>query len=248
MSRAVSYLVVAVVAFFLGGFAFRYLVGAEQGKADRQAVPAPSAENAGTRQFAVEGMTCEGCVNTITQALKAVPGVRSATVSLADKRAVVDADPAQVPTERIIAAITEAGYKAVPAAAEKHQPASAMAGGKQPVLVNITRGKEALHAVSMGIGLAQSALKTGRPATVFLNAESPVLAAKNLPDDVQFADFPPVRKMLGDLVAAGGQVLVCRHCAHVCKLNEADLMEGAVLADHEKLFSAMAPGTVVFSY
>ena len=38
-----------------------------------------------TREFAVEGMSCEGCVNTVTSALKAVPGVKSVEVSLKDK-------------------------------------------------------------------------------------------------------------------------------------------------------------------
>jgi len=36
---------------------------------------------------------------------------------------------------------------------------------KQPILVNITRGKAELHAVSMALGLAQSALKDGRRHT-----------------------------------------------------------------------------------
>lgn len=64
-----------------------------------------------TREFAVAGMSCEGCVSSITDALTKIPGVQSATVSLEQKKAVVVADPAQVPTEKIEAEIAGLGYQ-----------------------------------------------------------------------------------------------------------------------------------------
>lgn len=65
-----------------------------------------------TREFAVEGMTCEGCVSTVTSALKAVPGVNSVEVSLKDKKATVVGDVALVPSRTIEEAVGKAGYKA----------------------------------------------------------------------------------------------------------------------------------------
>lgn len=62
------------------------------------------------REFAIEGMSCEGCVNNITSALKVVPGVKSVEVSLKDKKAIVSA--AGVPTQAIEDTISKAGYKA----------------------------------------------------------------------------------------------------------------------------------------
>jgi predicted peroxiredoxin len=100
----------------------------------------------------------------------------------------------------------------------------------------------------MGLGLAQSALKDGRKAVVFLNVDAPVFAAKALGDDVKFADFPPVRKMLADFIAAGGQVLVCQHCAHVVKLNPEDLIGGVSMSEHGSVLATLTPGMVVFSY
>jgi len=63
-----------------------------------------------TREFAIEGMACEGCVSTITSALKVMPGVKSVEVSLKDKKATVLA--AGVPSQTIEDAIRKAGYKA----------------------------------------------------------------------------------------------------------------------------------------
>jgi copper chaperone CopZ len=65
-----------------------------------------------TREFAIEGMSCEGCVSTITTALKAMPGVKSVEVSLKDKKATVVADSSQVPSQAIEDTVAKAGYKA----------------------------------------------------------------------------------------------------------------------------------------
>jgi copper chaperone CopZ/predicted peroxiredoxin len=245
MARTIRYVVVTLVAFVLGGLSSHYLGHAQEQKG----TPSGGAE---TRQFAIEGMTCQGCVDTITQALTKLPGMQSAKVSLDEKKAVVVADPAQVPNEKIEAAIVAAGYKGHLLQAGQTMPSEhAMMmkpSAKQAVMVNITRGKNELHAVSMGLGLAQSALKDGRKAVVFLNVDAPVFAAKALGDDVKFADFPPVRKMLADFIAAGGQVLVCRHCAHVVKLNPEDLIEGASVSEHGSVLATLTPGMVVFSY
>ncbi len=76
------------------------------------------------REFAIEGMTCEGCVDTVKSALEAIPGVKSADVSLKEKKATVVADAAQVPSSKIEAAVVEAGYKARLLAAGEQSAAS----------------------------------------------------------------------------------------------------------------------------
>lgn len=132
-------------------------------------------------------------------------------------------------------------------AVQKGSPAD-KSSNKPPLMVNITRGKSELHAVSMAVGLAQAAIKDGRTAIVFLNVDAPVFAAKNLGDDVKFADFPPVKRMLRDFMAMGGRVLVCGHCAHVIHLKPEDMMDGVKFLAHGELFDSLSPGTLVFSY
>ena len=63
-----------------------------------------------TREFAIEGMSCDGCVNTVASALKTVPGVKSVEVSLKDKKATVVAD--RVSSQAIEDTVAKAGYKA----------------------------------------------------------------------------------------------------------------------------------------
>ncbi|MCC6145025.1 MAG: DsrE family protein [Candidatus Hydrogenedentes bacterium] len=119
---------------------------------------------------------------------------------------------------------------------------------KPGILVNVTSGKDSLHAVSMGLGLAKTALEKGQEVVVFLNVDAAVFATKSLGDDVQIADFAPVKKLVGDIIAAGGTVAVCEHCAHVCKVDTTDLVDGAVLSAHGSVLDMLKPGMVGFSY
>jgi copper chaperone len=65
-----------------------------------------------TVRLSIEGMTCTGCVNSVTRVLAALPGVSEADVSLTKARAKVTYDPAKTGVEAMKQAIERAGYKA----------------------------------------------------------------------------------------------------------------------------------------
>jgi copper chaperone len=60
----------------------------------------------------VTGMTCQGCVTSITKSLAAVDGVSDVLVSLEDGTAKVAYDANKVKSEALTAAVVKAGYKA----------------------------------------------------------------------------------------------------------------------------------------
>jgi len=59
----------------------------------------------------VSGMTCGGCVRSVTNLLQALDGVAKADVSLEAQRAVVDYDAAKVSVAQMKSAIEDAGYE-----------------------------------------------------------------------------------------------------------------------------------------
>ncbi len=63
----------------------------------------------------VSGMSCEGCVKSVTTALIAVAGVEQVEVSLPSGRAAVICDPSLVSLDRLTEAIEAAGFEARPA-------------------------------------------------------------------------------------------------------------------------------------
>jgi len=65
-----------------------------------------------TVTLSVKGMTCGGCVASVTRVLKALPGVESAEVKLQPGEATVRYDAAKVSPAAIRASINDAGYDA----------------------------------------------------------------------------------------------------------------------------------------
>lgn len=58
----------------------------------------------------VTGMTCGGCISTVTQALKAVSGVSDVSVSLSAGEATVKFDERLTSPEKLKSAVKGAGY------------------------------------------------------------------------------------------------------------------------------------------
>lgn len=58
----------------------------------------------------ISGMTCGGCVNSVTRVLQAVPGVQRADVTLVPPQAKVAYDAALATPDRLAHAVAEAGF------------------------------------------------------------------------------------------------------------------------------------------
>ncbi|MCC6934238.1 MAG: cadmium-translocating P-type ATPase [Candidatus Yanofskybacteria bacterium] len=66
-----------------------------------------------TKTFPIKGMHCASCVTLIEGALRDVHGVSTANVNLANERATVTYDPAQVTDEQLRSAVASVGYQAL---------------------------------------------------------------------------------------------------------------------------------------
>ena len=64
-----------------------------------------------TVTLGISGMTCGGCVRSVTNVLKALDGVAKADVSLEKRSAVVDYDPGKVGLEQLKRSVEEAGFE-----------------------------------------------------------------------------------------------------------------------------------------
>ena len=62
--------------------------------------------------LAIEGMSCNHCLNAVNRGLAKLAGVRIRSVAIG--RAELEFDPGLVTPEMIVAAVDDAGYKATP--------------------------------------------------------------------------------------------------------------------------------------
>jgi copper chaperone len=65
-----------------------------------------------TTTIKVDGMSCGGCVKSVTGVLTALDGVAKAEVSLEHKQAVVEFDAGKVSRDQLKAVIEDAGFDA----------------------------------------------------------------------------------------------------------------------------------------
>ena len=65
-----------------------------------------------TTTIKIGGMSCDGCVKSITRALQAVPGVSKAEVSLERAEATIAFDPEKVAKSALVEAVQDAGFSA----------------------------------------------------------------------------------------------------------------------------------------
>lgn len=63
-----------------------------------------------TETITVKGMTCGGCVNSVTKALKGVAGVQEANVDLEGAKATVTFDESKTNVAALKEAVEDAGY------------------------------------------------------------------------------------------------------------------------------------------
>ena len=76
------------------------------------------------RDLVVTGMTCASCVASVEDALRGVPGVRSADVNLATERARVEVDPARADVTALVRAVERAGYGALAVSEDERERAA----------------------------------------------------------------------------------------------------------------------------
>ncbi len=67
-----------------------------------------------TVTLGISGMTCGGCVRSVTNVLKALDGVAKADVSLEKNHAVVEYDPGKVQLAQLKRSVEEAGFEVAP--------------------------------------------------------------------------------------------------------------------------------------
>ena len=128
---------------------------------------------------------------------------------------------------------------------------TALAGTAQAdqtrLFVNLT--SDAAPRAGMALQLSQNVLKAGHPVTVFLNVEGVRIAAKGLPQAKNEITGKTLQAMLQEVIAAGGQVIVCPMCMQQYGVKPADLVEGAVVGKPDITFPALLDDdTQVISY
>jgi len=122
-----------------------------------------------------------------------------------------------------------------------------MSESKKIVIVN-TRGLDDERS-SVAWSVANTAAASEMEVTVFLVSAGVDWARKGAADAAQLNPLDPkMSEMINNVVAAGGQILVCPPCAKVRGYDENSLIKGAILAGAPALLEKIVGGAEAVSF
>lgn len=103
---------------------------------------------------------------------------------------------------------------------------AAIAGDSDPLFVNATTDDP--HRAKMALMFASKQLERKHPVTVFLNDKAVLIGSKAANDK-----FGEHQKLIGDMIKAGANVLICPMCMQHFGVKETELIDGVKIGNPE---------------
>lgn len=96
---------------------------------------------------------------------------------------------------------------------------AAWAGPNDPLFINMTADEG--HRISMALSFGAKQQALGHPLTLFLNDKGVLVGSK-----AHAKQFPEQQKVIAEILAKGGTVIICPMCMKHYGVQEADLLPG----------------------
>src|SRR5580765_3615544 len=114
--------------------------------------------------------------------------------------------------------------------------------------VSLTHAKDNTDKATVGFVVANAAAGSGKETIVFLSIEGVRLSQKGYADDIREEGFAPLKELMDNFAKAGGKIYVCSPCFKRRKLDENNLVPGALIVGGAKLVEFLSDGAPCVSY
>jgi len=114
--------------------------------------------------------------------------------------------------------------------------------------VSLSHAKDNADKATVAFVIANAAVASDKETMVFLSTEGVRLAQQGYGDDIHEEGFAPLRELMTNFAKAGGKIFVCSPCFKRRKLDESQLVPGALIVGGAKLVEFLADGSPCVSY
>jgi len=114
--------------------------------------------------------------------------------------------------------------------------------------VSLTAAKDNPDKATVAFVVANAALGSDKDTLVFLSIEAVRLSQKGYTDDIHEEGFAPLKELMDNFAKVGGKIYVCSPCFKKRKLDENNLVPGAVIVGGAKLVEFLSDGSPCISY
>jgi predicted peroxiredoxin len=115
-------------------------------------------------------------------------------------------------------------------------------------VISLTCATDNPDRATVAFVVANAAVASDRDTVVFLSIEGVRLSQKGVAESIQEEGFAPLKDLIANFAQAGGKIFVCSPCFKKRKLDESNLVPGAVIVGGAKLVEFMADGASSLSY
>jgi sulfur relay (sulfurtransferase) complex TusBCD TusD component (DsrE family) len=109
---------------------------------------------------------------------------------------------------------------------------AAWAGANDPLFINMTSDEG--HRISMALSFGAKQQALGHPLTLFLNDKGVLVGSK-----AHAKQYPEQQRMIAEILAKGGTVIICPMCMKHYGVQEADLLPGLKVGNPELTGAAL---------
>ena len=114
--------------------------------------------------------------------------------------------------------------------------------------VSLSYAKDNCDKATVAFVVANAALGSEKETIVFLVTEGVRLSQRGYADDIHEEGFAPLKELMDNFAAAGGKIFVCSPCFKRRKLDENNLVAGAVVVGGAKLVEFLSDGSPCVSF
>jgi uncharacterized protein len=114
--------------------------------------------------------------------------------------------------------------------------------------VSLTCAKDNTDKATVAFVVANAAVGSDKETMVFLSTEGVRLSQRGYSDDIREEGFAPVKELMDNFAKAGGKIFVCSPCFAKRKLNDKNLVDGAVIVGGAKLVEFLSDGSPCITY
>jgi predicted peroxiredoxin len=127
--------------------------------------------------------------------------------------------------------------------------ATAAAAEATRTVVHLGRGTDDLHAVTMALGIAtELAKRPDSKVTLFLDLEGVEVADRRTQGDLRWGHSKSLAELYDAFVAAGGEVLLCPHCAAAGGVTAEQLRAGSRIGSDAEVAARLLAADRILDY
>jgi predicted peroxiredoxin len=116
------------------------------------------------------------------------------------------------------------------------------------IVIHLSKFGHDLHAVNMALKIAAALRQSKAKVTLFLDLEGVRLVDKGQPLSLKWGTGKSVGELYAAFVNAGGETLVCPHCANAAGLTDREIRKGAKITSEEALAKLLLKADKIMDY